>query len=231
MRRLVPFWTFMSRNVPLQLQQMVLQPRAYQHYRSFVRNFSDPESDQSILPDWMRAAGGFRVTPGLALTPQVGLNNVSNDLEQLTNPTRMLSAANPLIKAPLSVMTNRNFFQDYDYGDRMERLEGINSVLGPALGLAGVSESLPGGGQAAPQAWVEAGRDLLPPLRLLARLTGAGERYEGAGKQQTAALSLLGLPLRRFNAEDAFNEAERRANERYYDQLAEAERREMLARL
>ena len=33
-RRLIPFWTFMSRNLPLQLEQMLINPRMYLQYQS-----------------------------------------------------------------------------------------------------------------------------------------------------------------------------------------------------
>ncbi len=69
MRRLIP-WTFMSRNLPLQIESMWTKPRAYAQYQSLVRNFSeDPDPD---TPDYWLAQGAFNTgleLAGLISTP------------------------------------------------------------------------------------------------------------------------------------------------------------------
>ena len=38
-RRFIPFWTFMSRNLPLQMEQMFTNPRMYLQYQNLKRNY------------------------------------------------------------------------------------------------------------------------------------------------------------------------------------------------
>ena len=39
-KKLIPFWTFMSRNLPMQISEMWTKPKVYAWYNSFVRNFA-----------------------------------------------------------------------------------------------------------------------------------------------------------------------------------------------
>ena len=213
LRRVIPFWTFLSRNVPLQLQQAVLKPKSYLHYRSFVRNFSEGE-EQGDLPEWMRMAGGFRTTPGVGLVPQVGLTNLQDSVTQLTTPSRMLAQANPLIKAPIEVMTNYNSFYDAPYSDDYEKLDGPEGLLAPLLAMLGQTEDIPGGGQAAPTKWTEAARSVLPPLGTINRLFGTSPNKEG--QQAQAILNFLGVPVRRLTPEMLAKEQKRRRGEKFY---------------
>ena len=57
MKRLIPFWTFMSRNLPLQISQMWTKPRLYQQYQNLIRNFS--ADDAEFTPDYWSDAGAF----------------------------------------------------------------------------------------------------------------------------------------------------------------------------
>ena len=56
-KRLIPFWTFMSRNLPLQIQQMWIKPQAYLWYQSFQRNFA--EVADPMTPEYWLAQGAF----------------------------------------------------------------------------------------------------------------------------------------------------------------------------
>ena len=58
-RRFIPFWTFMSRNLPLQLEQMFTNPRMYLQYQNLVRNFGQPLDPYT--PDYWISAGAFTV--------------------------------------------------------------------------------------------------------------------------------------------------------------------------
>ena len=76
-KRVIPFWTFMSRNVPLQFTQMWTKPRTYLHYQSFVRNMTMGAEQDPFIPEYIRQGGGFDTgirTPGwLANSPLASL--------------------------------------------------------------------------------------------------------------------------------------------------------------
>jgi hypothetical protein len=58
-KRVIPFWTFMSRNVPLQFTQMWTKPRTYLKYQSFVRNMTMGVKPDPLIPSYITGGGGF----------------------------------------------------------------------------------------------------------------------------------------------------------------------------
>lgn len=60
-KRVIPFWTFMSRNVPLQFTQMWTKPRTYLKYQSFVRNMQLGATEDPLLPQYIKQGGGFDI--------------------------------------------------------------------------------------------------------------------------------------------------------------------------
>jgi len=61
LKQIIPFWMWMSRNIPLQMENMWTNPRAYSYYESFRRNFEDKEGTSPYLPDWMKRSGAFKL--------------------------------------------------------------------------------------------------------------------------------------------------------------------------
>ena len=126
MKRIVPFWTFMSRNLPLQTTQMWSKPAAYAFYGSVKRNFQAP--DDPLTPDYWSTLGAwntgktFRGMP-LYLDPDFGFNRVMSDVSNVTdafaggNPGALLSNVNPLISAPLDFLMKRDSFTDRSFKD------------------------------------------------------------------------------------------------------------------
>ena len=227
-RRMIPFWTFMSRNLPLQVQQLWTKPRTYLHYQSFKRNFSDPNEDQSDLPQWMRQRGGFRLTGGLALMPEMGANQLQTQLEALSSPSQLMAQTTPLLKVPAQLTTNRNFFYDEPYQENdYQKIQGEMNLAALPLGLLGQTENLPGGGLGAERKWQEAARDLIPQMALFNRLAGTSPQYED--KTQQAWLNLLGLPFKQTDAETLASEQRRRRGERKYGALDDQAKRQALA--
>jgi hypothetical protein len=223
-RRVIPFWTFISRNVPLQVEQMWTNPRAYLHYQSFMRNFRDPNSDDSLLPQWMQQGGAFRVTPGLALMPDIGATQLKANVESLTTPSKLLSMLGPQFKVPLSMATNQNFFYGDQYSDTdMVPLTGAMSMAAPVLAAMGVTQDIPGGGMAAPRKYTDAVRDFIPLLANADRVTG--------DKSSQGIRSFLGIPTRDVTPEMLANEQKRRKGQAKTGKTDEAAMRRALQKL
>jgi len=60
-RSIVPFWMWMSRNLPLQIENMWMAPGAYQKYLSFRRNMQDKEGESPFMPDYLKEQGAFKI--------------------------------------------------------------------------------------------------------------------------------------------------------------------------
>lgn len=213
MKKLVPFWMFMSRNLPLQVEQMWRRPKAYSIYNSFMNNF-DMSEDDELMPKYLRDAGAIVGARGFfgddskdtLFAPDLQHNNLMQDLMAFSNPVDgMLSAGNPLITKPIEIGTNHSGFRGgelfYDqeadkYGNYSEKsaqkkalerlLYGVESVFTPsgtAQGLLGVDV----GG-------------------------GAYGNERAQDKQLQKILNILGVPVKQLG--DAERDYERRRREK-----------------
>lgn len=109
-KKIIPFWTFMSRNLPMQMQQMWLKPRIYSIYASAARNFAG-EPDNNIVPSYQMDSGAFKSPVGRGLiTPDLPWMKAQQDLLKLASPTGLVSNMNPLIKTPLELYSGESSF-------------------------------------------------------------------------------------------------------------------------
>ena len=128
MKRVVPFWVFMSRNLPLQVEQMWRKPKAYSVYNHFMNNFaSDEEGADDFLPKYLKDAKAV-VTPfswfgdsdkDLVFAPDLQHNNLMQDIMAFTGDgdegipivDGLLSSGNPLVTKPLEIAFNHSGFR------------------------------------------------------------------------------------------------------------------------
>jgi hypothetical protein len=141
----IPFWTFMSRNAPLQIEQMWMNPRAYAIYNSAVRNLRD-EQEGDVTPQYISETGGFKLPFGENLygTPDIGMNRVSQDIAQLRDPMRLAQNLNPVFKTGLELAMGKQFYKDIPIrGDQYQELSGVNRLAALPLQLFGGGEKDP----------------------------------------------------------------------------------------
>ena len=154
MKQFVPFWIWTSRNLPLQLQNMWLNPKPYQTYNSVVRNLRDKETEQEQpLPVWLQQINAFRI-PGLPLyaAPDLGFNRVQQQLEQLAMPKKFGSNLNPLLRVPIEQALSQNLFNDEKLESPSDRI--INIVQGSFVPVATTDRLLNSYGDAKVNAWL-----------------------------------------------------------------------------
>jgi hypothetical protein len=232
-KRIIPFWTFMSRNLPLQITQMWTKPRTYLQYESFVRNFSSPDVENT--PEYMTDAGAWNTggTLGglpLYLMPDLGYQQlqaqqqmVSRTLSQ-EQPLAILSMANPGLTAPAEYMTRQDFFT----GQQFPKDEGFAPAKGPLAPLLTAAATLTGNtnemGQIDPR-FTNAMRAMIPVLdrqmRLAPGVLSADTNQGTTSRQLESWLRWFGAPVRTITPEQQENEARRL----YMKQLDELERR------
>ena len=145
-KAMIPFWTFMSRNLPLQLEQMWLSPRTYAIYNSLARNLNANE-EGDVVPGWIKEGEGFKLPFGdnLYATPDIGYTQVQRDIEMLKDPIRFAQNLNPIPKTALEWWANKQFYQDIPLDDdQYVPLQGAGRLLQPLLSLTGGAESMGG---------------------------------------------------------------------------------------
>jgi len=232
MKRLIPFWTFMSRNMPMQVSQMWTHPQVYLGYERFVNNMSS--ANEEYTPEYWSKAGAWNTglkVPGLPerfggglpiyLSPDLGYTRLEADLKDYEDflswqrPGAVLSQGNPLITAPIEAATRTDIFtgQKFEEGETVP----MGGPLGwPTKALATVAGQTKDGEVDA--AFANFVRAINPLQDRSIRLApqAAGSDPEAMKRQlESLARTGLGLPVRTLTPKQQDNEYFRR----YYDQL------------
>jgi hypothetical protein len=138
MKQIIPFWTFYSKNLTLQITNMWLNPKPYLIYNSFKRNFEDSETP---LPPFVKSMGGFRIPfgTGLYAMPDFGFTRIPQELDDLTNPMRMLNKVTPALSIPIEQIIGKDIFTGKEFTGTQDRL--LNALRG-AVPTAGQADRL-----------------------------------------------------------------------------------------
>lgn len=169
-KRIIPFYTWLRKNIPLQFEEMAAQPGKFAALgkgRNFFENISEGKTDmeQKYLPNWMEDYWAFkvpRILPTKLFTfvndklnlgikeeelnkayyynpnlPFQDINNALNFWNMQKSGQEGLSRLSPLIKLPLQIATNTDFFKGGElmpkYGDKMTPAPGYLNYLPPNL--------------------------------------------------------------------------------------------------
>jgi hypothetical protein len=180
MQDIVPFWTWMSRNLPLQITNRWANPKPYLMYQRMVSNSQEGE-DMSGVPAYMRNAislGGDKF-----LNPDLPFSRVNDQIDSLTDPKRLLGYLNPGIRVPLETMFNQDLYTGKPMTDKQEKLSGATLLLAPFLQATGQLSYNQAGDPVAPSKFVRALTQIIPPI-------GQAQRVGDKGVN-----SYLGVPV------------------------------------
>lgn len=118
MKRVIPFYTWMRKNIPLEVEQMLKQPGKFSmanKVKEAVESLSK-RPDEKYLPDWMREKEMYVRLPYESPDKPLYMNPdfAFQDLAKLSsNPAVLrewMASLSPAIKFPFEVMANYNFF-------------------------------------------------------------------------------------------------------------------------
>ena len=210
-KRVIPFWTFASRNVPLQIVNQIARPGLYRAYDSLERNF---EVDENIvLAPWMQANRPISGPGGRIIMPDLPFIDMENQLRMFGDPMRLASQLNPALKLPIELMGGRQLGLDIPFSQKPYEVRGpLDYPAALAGGLFGQTQ------QTAEGDWVTSSRagyalpSLLPSLAQLQRLIPqAGGKEAYVERQPYSILSATtGIPLRGVSETEQSNELIRR---------------------
>ena len=229
MRRLIPFWTFMSRNLPLQVAQIWTNPRAYAKYNSFVRNARGPANENE--PDYFGSIGAFPLGEAqlfglpLYLQPDLPHTRLVEDLEKASdllsgeNTLRAFSDFNPLFTAPAEFATERNFYTGKEYGDTDKRQTGlIEKPLEILARIVGQADTTPEGKVLVNENFLNAFRSVIPvydrSIRLAPNAVTGGSDSDASNRWAESIGRTIGLPIRQLSPQ----QQQSQAMSEYYDQ-------------
>lgn len=147
MRRIVPFYTYMRKNLPLQIEQLSKQPDKYRkvmYALEGVGNMVDKEDriDRSYMPNYTKnwIETPFKVDneddreESIFIDPSLPHQTLSK-LDALINPKQgkqeMLSMLSPAITLPYELKANKNVFFD----EPIKRYEGHTKKISELIGI------------------------------------------------------------------------------------------------
>lgn len=142
-RRVLPFYTWTRKNVPLQLEALITAPNkpmgVNKAIGSFVETNYDGVPDERNLPDWMVQQYPVRVRKASSGNFEyflLGSWLPLADIDKIFNPVRhVLNMLTPILKEPIQQAANRDFYfgREIDptatlttLGDEYEKFAGIN---------------------------------------------------------------------------------------------------------
>ena len=209
LRNIVPFWTWMSRNLPLQLVNRWTNPRAYIAYENFVKSVSQDSSNDAV-PQYMREAGAFKIANGLFLQPDLGFNRVQQTVTEAGDPARLLSYVNPALRLPAELSGNRKYYNNQSFSDKPQELKGASALLAPLLQMAGMTTTGANGSQYTSDKTKYAIGNLIPTFAQGDRLFPSTEG--GNQKRASSWATWMGIPIKQLTPNMEKSEKLRRKN-------------------
>jgi hypothetical protein len=190
MRDIIPFWTWMSRNLPLQIVNRWANPKPYLMYEKAVRNFQEDLQPGEVTPGYLSAGGAINLGGSKYLVPDLPFSRIEDQVSDLTNPSAMLGYVNPGLKTPLEMVFNKNTFTDRNFDNKFVPVKGYMMALLPALQAAGQVEYNAKGEPMVREKAAYAVNSMIPFMGRADRLSAGGTQGENARN------AFLGIPVR-----------------------------------
>jgi hypothetical protein len=206
LKRIIPFWTWTSRNLPLQVESIITKPKWYNRFLTVKRNVELAAGPMDPLtPMWLQDnPGAVRVGADQWLTPDlpfVGAQELSSSLRD-QGPLGVMQDVAPILRLPFEAKAGRQSFGDIPLSDKPVKLPTAWLPLVPAIKAAtGDSVVFKKDGD-----WVIAGKQaymmesMFPLLGRARRLAPNDPKYQERAVQSW--LGFMGFGTRRVTQRD-----------------------------
>jgi hypothetical protein len=204
-KSIVPFWSFVSRNTPMQVMQQWSRPQTYNRYEMFRNNFAQDDvfGDDEEVPGYIASGRGIPMNlPGFNwFEPDLAHTRVSEDIERLGNitsdPAGMLSNVTPFISAPLEFAFKRDAFTGQTFGpDDWEEINPLTAIATLPAALLTGGEGVRWGADGKVYIKSEVLNAIEATQPLLARSSRISGSGSGEGRQLETIARLFGAPVR-----------------------------------
>jgi len=253
-KRIVPFWTFFSRNMALQANVWTHMPhKLNRSYFNIKRNLELQSEPDDTVPSYFEEIGAIRTPIGEPnggkwyFTPDLPSLRFREDLlgaigvdDQGFDPLRLLSDAGPLVKTPVELAVNRQLFtgipfknRPYDFDENGKPIPREAPSWAQLPGVSQVAGLLPGVQQVGDTMTMQdntqyALEGLWPLMGRATRLLPNQPKYEERVLQ--SRLSFAGVPVRQ-NTEQSIQGELYRQQKLSEKERTDAARRQLLQEL
>lgn len=131
-KRLMPFYTWTRKNIPLQIEALIKDPAKQTKLIKFKNNvevYSGDDKTNALLPEYMQNASPVFIGKKDGKVRYIKLEGFlpTADINRLSEPAQeMLALFSPILKAPIEQTANYNFF----FGQPLTRQKGIKGYVG-----------------------------------------------------------------------------------------------------
>ena len=131
MKRVIPFYTWMRKNIPLQLEMLIKNPREMARISKAANAAAGEPIDWSEQPEYIQDMGAFPVgNSNHYASLNLPFSDISRGVPSINALQDWLSAVNPLLRGPVEMATNAQWFN----GRPLENYEGEQQEL-PLTGI------------------------------------------------------------------------------------------------
>jgi len=228
LKQIIPFWMWMSRSLPLMVEILTTNPKAYTIYQKIKNGLRDEEGESDLMPLFMQTQGAFKAPFNLGgssyLMPDLGLTGLAEDIGGFTSPGGVLASLTPAVRTPLEYLLNYDAFRkeqiankefDPEADAKLRKYLAKNfTILGPVLqryGRAGAAAAEILTADTVAEFIRDATRTGTPAF--LAEPEQGGITEPPISQNVSTISGFLGLPLRNLEPYQEVNEAERRTEE------------------
>jgi hypothetical protein len=130
-KRVIPFYTWSRKAIPLMLQDMARKPGKINNYFAAKQNIERDVPIDETVPKWFLEAGGirlpFRTTDDagqMYVIPDLPINSIDKYLgsDVMGTLRDTASQATPIIKTPIEMWRGEQFFKGIPLGDKPEEV-------------------------------------------------------------------------------------------------------------
>ena len=210
-KQIVPFWLWSTRNIPLQVANQWTRPGVYLTHKKIMDRVP-PQADL-FVPRWMTEMNAMRLgATNWVAAPDFPFNRLSGQVEQFTNPQRLVGQVNPLIRVPLEMIANKQFATDVPFTDKYQEAKGVDAAvayLGNLLGFDWIGKRDSDGTLMISNKASYIPNAMIPSLATAQRLTGgaAGGKTSYKERQLSSLANWFGIPIRKIGEQQQRSEA------------------------
>ncbi len=233
-RRVIPFYTWTRKNLPLQIEGFLTNPKAYTRFLAAKRNLEMGVEEESVVPSWFGETLSIHTPFSIGgsdvyLMPDLPFRDITRTLDPkfITNPSNILNpsqnpylgSANPILKTPLELWAGQRFFNDIPFREGYQPVPASWGPIANALELVGQATRNADGEIVTSDKTLYTMEQFMPLLARARRALPSEEIYEQR-LTSTAMSMLFGIGTRANTPRDQANELYRRQLE-----LMESQRR------
>jgi hypothetical protein len=198
-RRVIPFYTWTRKNLPLQLELLAKKPQKINRFYQLKRSIEAQSEEEGVVPEWYEDAMAVRMPFKLGGGQAYGFPDMlpQQQLHELADPGMFLGMTTPFVKAPLEWHREKQLYKGVPLSTEQQP---VPTAMAVVPGLMPALESL-GFAEKAEQGWTMRDKDLylvdqyMPAIAKARRLFPNDERFED--RRMASMLStFLGVGLR-----------------------------------